>query len=125
MHLAKEYELGLEHFFMSFDSGDLDIPDKMVSFNIDVEATNSMTMFLTLSTLTPRVNTKEKNHIMDFSMSIMLTSNEYMATVEEFQEVKINTAKEKERLREEKEERKERKVADKEEKRLAREAQAI
>jgi len=60
---------------------------------------------------------------MDFIKSIMLISDEYMASVKEFQQVKMNATQEKERLCKEKEECK--KKANREEERLAKEAQAI
>ena len=61
---------------------------------------------------------------MDFSKSIMLTSNEYIAAIEESCEAKIDATNEKQRLHEEKEERKKRKAADMEEERREREARA-
>jgi len=58
-HLAEKHEPSIQHFFVAFDPADPDVPDEMVSFNVDVKATDSMTAFLTLPTVTPRVSTNE------------------------------------------------------------------
>ena len=68
--------------------------------------------------MTPRVSYKHRDPIIDFTKSIMLTSDEYMEVATELRQSKIEVAKEKERLRIEKEERRKQKAAEREEEKL-------
>ena len=125
MHLAEEPIPTTEHFFVDVNHADPDVPDEMGSIDPDVEAVQSSTRFLTLPSLTRRVNRNPRDPMIDFTKSIMLTSDEYVTAVEAARQAKINATKEKERLREEKEQRKKKKAADREEEKKERQARAL
>jgi hypothetical protein len=67
-----------EHFFVDLDPGD---PDADVIGGMDVDAAEedrSIIKFLTLPTISARVSNKKRDPIVDFSKSIMLTSDAYI-----------------------------------------------
>ena len=122
--LASEQATEAMHFFVHADPTDPDVPDDIGIVDPDVECLNSITRFLTLSTMTPRVSYKHRDPIIDFTKSIMLTSDEYMQAATELCQSKIDAAKEKERLQIEKEERQKQKAVEREEEKLERQARA-
>lgn len=68
---------------MDANSSDLNFVEDVVGYERDGDATDSIRRFLTLPTVTARVTQKFRDPIMDFTKSIMLTSDEYVnATAE-------------------------------------------
>jgi hypothetical protein len=83
------------------------------------EENPSITKFLTLPTTSARVSNKKQDPIVEFTKSIMLTSDAYIQVAEELKTRSEEAAKEKEKRRIEREDTKRRKVEEKEERTLA------
>jgi hypothetical protein len=113
-----------EHFFVDVDPLNPCGDDELVGLEAGGENAGSITRFLTLPTVAARANARHRDPIMDFSKSIMLTSNEYMAAAASVAESKANAAREKEIARAEKEERRKRKQVERDEERRAKEIRA-
>ena len=109
---------------MDANSSDLNFVEDVVGYERDGDATDSIRRFLTLPTVTARVTQKFRDPIMDFTKSIMLTSDEYVNATAQVRQAKADAARDKERAREEKELRKQQKVLEREEEKRQKEAHA-
>jgi hypothetical protein len=58
------------------------------------EAGNSIMQFLTLPTIAVRATNRSRDPIVDFSKSVMLTADSYLARVEQIQEQRDGVARE-------------------------------
>ena len=103
------------HFFVAADPADIseEALEIMSIDNVEGEP-QSITRFLTLPTTTARASSRRRDPLLDFTKSIILTSDEYTAAVQRLNDAKELAAREKERLRTEKEESRLRKGAEKE-----------
>lgn len=72
---AKVLESNVEHFFVNADLSDPTAADEIV--RLDVDSVESITRFLTLPTLAARAFAHNCDPCMDFSKSIILTSQQY------------------------------------------------
>ena len=113
------------HFYVDADTSDPAIAEEAAGLDPTVSNPESITQFLTLPTITRRVPRRRLNDpIMDFTKSIILTSESYMNAVEKLQQKKEEATRAKERNRIEREETKRRKVLEREEEQRQREARA-
>ena len=122
--LAEVPDSSAVHFFVDADLTDPTIADEVVGLEQNADAVGSITQFLTLPTVAARINPRKRDPILDFSKSIMLTSEQYINAAAQMKEAKVTAARQKEQARVEKEERKKRKETEREEERLAKEARA-
>ena len=100
------------------------IAEEVLGLEVDPDGVESIMRFLTLPTVAQRVNVRHRDSIMDFSKSIMLTSDQYISAAAHVHEAKATAARQKEIARQEKEERRKRKEIQREEERKAKEAWA-
>lgn len=114
----------VQHFFVDADPSLPEAASEVVGFEADAAGEGSITQFLSLPTVAARVNRRSKDPIMDFSKSIMLTSDQYINAAAQLKEAKAASAREKEQARLEKEEKKRRRAIEREEERRAKEARA-
>ena len=122
--LAKVPDSNAEHFFVDADPSNEATAAEVLGLEGDPDGVESITRFLTLPTVAQRVNARHRDPIMDFSKSIMLTSEQYISAAAHVQEAKASAARQKEIARQEKEERRKRKEIQREEERKAKEARA-
>ena len=116
----------VEHFFVDADTSDPANAEEVVGLDPTVSNPDSITCFLTLPTITVRAPRRRLiDPIMDFSKSVILTSDNYVSAIEQLQEKKEEAARAKERYRIEREETKRRKLLEREEERRQREARAV
>lgn len=113
-----------EHFFVDADPSNPATADEVIGLEASLDGVESITRFITLPTVVARVNARHRDPIMDFSKSIMLTSEQYISAAAQVQEAKAAAARQKEIARQEKEERRKRKEIQREEERKAKEARA-
>ena len=85
-----------EHFFVDVDPANPCEDEELVGLEAGSENVPSITKFLTLPTVAARASARMRDPIMDFSKSIMLTSEEHMATATHLKEAKENAARQKE-----------------------------
>jgi transposase len=87
----------------------------------------SITQFLTLLTITTRTNPQRRttNPLVDFTKSVMFTSDVYLDVVQQLHERRMQVAKDKERSKTKKAESKCKRLLEWEEERRRREAQAL
>lgn len=114
----------VQHFFVDADPSLPEAASEVVGFEADAAVEGSITQFLTLPTVAARVNRRSKDPIMDFSKSIMLTSEQYINAAAQLKEAKAASTRQKEQARLEKEEKKRRRAIEREEERRAKEARA-
>jgi hypothetical protein len=113
-----------EHFFVHVDPNDPDV-DIVEEMDSDAGEENpSITKFLTLPTTSARVSNKKQDPIIEFTKSIMLTSDAYIQAVEQLKLRSEEASKEKERRRIKRQDTKKRKAEGKEERTLTREWKA-
>ena len=122
--LAKVPDSNLEHFFVDADPSNPRTAEEVLGLEADPDDVESITRFLTLPTVAQRVNARQRDPIMDFSKSIMLTSDQYISAAAHEQEAKAAATRQKEIARQEKEERRKRKEIQREEDQKAKEARA-
>lgn len=122
--LAEVPDSNSEHFFVDADPSNPTTADEVIGLEANPNDVESITRFLTLPTVAARVNARHRDPIMDFSKSIMLTSEQYISAAAQVQEAKAAATRQKEIARQEKEERKKRKEIQREEERKAKEARA-
>ena len=116
----------VQHFFVDADTSDPANTEEVVGLDPTVSNLDSITHFLTLPTITARAPQRQLiDPIVDFSKSVMLTSDSYVSGVEQLQEKKEEVAKAKERYRIEREETKRRKLLERKEERRQREARVV
>ena len=116
----------IEHFFVDADTSDPGNAEEVVGLHPTVSNPESITRFLTLPTSTARAPRQRLiDPMVDFSKSVMLTSDIYVSVVEQLQEKKEEAAIAKERYRIEREEMKRRKLLERKEERRQREARAV
>ena len=70
----------------------------------NVENPESITKFLTLPPAMPRAMSRYRDSIMDFTKSVMLTSDEYVTTALEVRQTRLALVAEKEQNRQNREE---------------------
>ena len=116
----------VEHFFVDAGTSNPANAEEVVGLDPTISNPESITRFLTLPTITARAPRRRLiDPIVDFSKSVMLTSDSYVNAIEQLQEKKEEAARAKERYRIEREETKQRKLLEREEERRQREAYAV
>jgi hypothetical protein len=93
----------VEHFFVDADPSLPEASSEVVGLEVEAAAVGSITQFLTLPTVAARVSRRSKDPIMDFSKSIMLTSDQYINAATQLKEARAESARQKEQARLEKE----------------------
>ena len=111
----EEPSSGMEHFFVVADLTDKIAVEEIAVVDLDVENPESITTFLTLPTATPRVTSRRHDPIIDFTKSVMLTSDEYITIVLEVRRTRLALAVEKEQNRQQREKAKKRKMEERKE----------
>ena len=96
----------VKHFFVDADPSLLEASSKVVGLEAEAAAMGSITQFLTLPTVATRVSRWSKDPIMDFSKSIMLTSDQYINATTQLKEARAKSTRQKKQARLEKEEKK-------------------
>lgn len=74
------------------------MPAEMGSLDAYIETIDSIIRYLTLPSITPRVNKEPWEPTLDFTKSIVVTSNNYLKVIGEQKQAKINATNEKENL---------------------------
>ena len=123
--LAEVPDCNAEHFFVDTDPSNAATAEEVLGLEAHPDGIESITRFLTLPTVAQRLNARHHDPIMDFSKSIMLTSDQYISAAAHVQEAKAIAARQKEIARQEKEEQRKRKEIQHEEERKAKEAQVV
>ena len=77
---------GTQYFFVNRDSVDPVLNDEITGLDNDGNEPESITCFLTLPTITQRCNPHTKDPIVDFSKSVILTSDQYIAATTQMQQ---------------------------------------
>jgi hypothetical protein len=113
--LAREPATETEHFYVDVQPSELDSTGEATDADRPAPEAPSVTKFLTLPTITARINTKRKDPIVNFAKSLILTSDQYIYAVQEMRLSKEDSAIQRERQRVDREETRKRKAADKEE----------
>ena len=85
----------MTHFYVDADPVDPNLAEDIGATEPEVQLLESITRFLTLPSIAPRVSQRHQDPIMDFTKSIILTSDEYMEAVAELRQAKEDAAKEK------------------------------
>ena len=117
--LAAEFEeepsSGMEHYFIAADPTDEIAVNEITAVDTDIENLKSITTFLTLPTAAPRATSRRCDPIMDFTKSVMLTSDEYATAVLEVRRTRLALVAEKEQNRQNRKEARKRKLEKREE----------
>jgi hypothetical protein len=77
--------LGTHHFFVDRDSIDHALDDEIAGMDNDGDEPESITRFLTLPIVTQDCNPRMKDPVVDFSKSVILTSDQYVAAATQMQ----------------------------------------
>jgi hypothetical protein len=93
--------------------------------NEQESGTNSLTYFLTLPTVATRVSNRKRDPIVDFTKSIILTSNTYISALKKLKQQQQLAVEDKERKRVDREEMKKRKAEEREQRVVEKEAKAL
>jgi hypothetical protein len=101
----------VEHFFVDAYPSLPEASSEVVGLEAEAAAVGSITQFLTLATVATRVSRRSKDPIMDFSKSIMLTSDQYINATTQLKEARAESARQKEQARLEKEEKKKKRLS--------------
>ena len=123
-NLATEQSPLVMHFFVDANPANPNLAEDIGAADPEIQSLESITCFLTLPSITPQVSQRHQDPIMDFTKSIILTSDEYIEVAAELRQAKEDAAKEKQRQREEKKEQRKWKAAEREDKRLQRKDRA-
>ena len=91
--LAEVPDCNAEHFFVDTDPSNPATTEEMLGLEVDPDGIESITRFLTLPTVAQWVNARHCDPIMDFSKSIMLTSDQYISAAAHVQEAKAAAAR--------------------------------
>jgi hypothetical protein len=94
--LAEVPDSNAEHFFVDADPSNPTTADEVIGLEDNPDGVDSITRFLTLPTVAARVNARHRDPIMDFSKSIMLTSEQYISAIAQVQEAKASATRQKE-----------------------------
>lgn len=94
--LAEVPDSNSEHFFVDADPSSPTTADEVIGLEAGIDGVESITRFLTLLTVAARVNARHHDPIMDFSKSIMLSSEQYISAAAQVQEAKAATTRQKE-----------------------------
>ena len=112
--LAAEFEeepsSSTEHYFIAADPIDKIDVEEIAMVDIDVENLESITTFMTLPAAAPCATSRQHDPIMDFTKSVMLTSDEYVTAALEVRRIRLALAAKKEQNRQNREEAKKRKL---------------
>jgi hypothetical protein len=112
--------LGTHYIFVDRDSADPTLDDEIIGMDNDDDEPKSITRFLTLPIVMQRCNPRTKDPVVDFSKSIILTSDQYVAATTQMQQTREEALREKERNKLEKKETHKRKASEKKEATAAR-----
>jgi hypothetical protein len=113
--LARKPASETEHFYIDVQPSELDSVGEATNTDCPTPEAPSVTKFLTLPTITARINTKRKDPIVNFAKSLIRTSDQYISVVQEMRLSKEDSTIQRERQRVDREETRKRKAADKEE----------
>ena len=113
-----------EHFFVHATASELKFSEDIGGLEPNCTNPQSITSFLSLPTITQRSNPRRctSDPIVNFSKSILLTSEDYMNSVQQMQAQNVERERQKQTAHIERAEAKRRKVEEQEERRVRREA---
>jgi hypothetical protein len=83
--LAEPPTAATEHFFVDMESSDPILVDEISGLADDVKHAQSITRFLTLPIVTQRSNPRNRDPVVDFTKSVILTSDQYLAATTQLQ----------------------------------------
>ena len=106
------------YFFVDADPIDPNLAEDTGAADPKVQLLESITRFLTVPSIAPRVTQRHQDPIMDFTKSIILTSDKYIEVAAKLRQAKEDATKEKQRQQEEKEKQWKLKATEREEERL-------
>ena len=113
--LNRDPDVDTEHFFVRVDPTEPTPPEEIGGLDPEVHVPDSITQFLQLPSFTPRANSRQRDPIVDYTKSVILTSAEYEDAAIVVVNKRDRAIKEKERQKQEREELKKRKAAEREE----------
>jgi hypothetical protein len=73
----------MQHFFVTIDDVDHDIEEEVAGLELGMSEPQSITTFFTLSTITARINSKNRIPILNFAKSIIITSYQYVQAAQQ------------------------------------------
>ena len=96
--IAGEFEgqpnASIEHFFVAPDSEDPAVAEDVVRLDAEVPRPESITHFLTLPSVTERPNPRRRlDPIINFTKSVMLTSDQYVEAAEHVKQARADVLK--------------------------------
>ena len=103
------------HFFVDIEPCDRESYREAIDVDHPNRDLDSITTFLTLPTNTARIESKKKYPVINFSKSLILTSEQYITVVQEMKNSKEEAAKQRQNQRTEREECRKCKAVEKEE----------
>jgi hypothetical protein len=117
----------VQHFFIDTDTSGPLLAKEAAGLDPAVTTPESITQFLTLPTITARANPHKRlmDPVVDYTKSVMLTSNAYLTTMQQLQEKRNQAAMDKERGCFDKAESKCKKLQERKEEKRQREARAL
>ena len=117
----------MHHFFVDTDSFNPMLTKEVAGLNPTISTPESITQFLTLPMIIAWANPWRRliDPVVDFTKSVMLTSDGYLNAVEQLQEKRNQAVRIRERSRTDKAELKRRKLLEREEEKRQREAWAM
>ena len=124
LEIAIEFDeasnLQAQHFFVDLETHDPSLSEEIVDFESKGEEQDSITRFLTLPTITERSKPRNRDPILDYTTSKILTETQYEEAAQQLKDSRENVAREKERKATE-----ERRVEESKRRKLAERAAAI
>ena len=113
--LGRAPSIETQHYFIDVDNENPYLRDEAAGLDPAIMEPQSLTRFLTLPTVTARINPKKRDPIVNFAKSVILTSNQYIEAAHQMRTRREEAATTKERNKEERVESRKRKAAEKEE----------
>jgi hypothetical protein len=90
--LTREPATKTEHFYVDVQPSELDSIGKATDTDCLAPKAPSITKFLTLPTITVQINSKRKDPVVNFAISLILTSDQYISAVQEMRISKEDSA---------------------------------
>lgn len=125
IELEKKMNPDVDHFVVQVGGDDPNTPTDIVGLDIELGDVDSMTRLFTLPSLVPQLNHRQRDPALKFSKSLILTSDEYVAAVEQRSQAKVHAAEKRERSRALKEEQWKVKEAERQEEKRLRAEKAL
>ena len=99
--LAQAPSAEIQHYFVDVDDKNPDLRDEAAGLNPDIIEPHSLTRFLTLPTVTTRINPKKQDPIVNFAKSVILILDQYVEAAHQMRTRREETATTKVRSKEE------------------------